>query len=313
MKLIDQKQIRQIINKATTHELIANIETAFTSYSDGSSNVPAPGMLSFENPPGDVHIKFGAINGDEIYVVKIASGFYENSQLGLSNSNGMNLVFSQKTGQLQTILFDDGLLTDVRTAIAGMVAVKHLKPNEITKIGIVGNGIIAGLFMDFIHDVVTCNDVLVLGRSEEKLNQFKTLKAHLDLNIETTTDASRITKECNVILTATPVKEPVISGPTLPNTLIVAMGADTVGKQELHESLHHNADLIVMDSRTQCEHHGEIHKSIEFGALNPENMIELGTLISDRYQRDEEQLIIADLTGVATQDIQISKFVLNKL
>ena len=169
--VINHDEIKSIIDKATTEKLIEYIETSFVAYSDGSSNVPAPGMLSFDHPPGDVHIKYGAISGDDYFVVKIASGFYENSKLGLSNSNGMNLVFSAQTGQLQTILLDDGLLTDVRTAIAGMVAVKHLKPEEITKIGIVGNGIIAGLFLDYIGDIVDCKDVLVLGRNEDKLAQ----------------------------------------------------------------------------------------------------------------------------------------------
>ena len=30
------------------------------------------------NPPGDVHIKYGYMTSDEYYVIKIASGFYDN-------------------------------------------------------------------------------------------------------------------------------------------------------------------------------------------------------------------------------------------
>ena len=45
------------------------------AYSCGQAVVPPIGELSFNNPPGDVHIKYGYIREDKYYVIKIASGF----------------------------------------------------------------------------------------------------------------------------------------------------------------------------------------------------------------------------------------------
>src|SRR4030065_615645 len=116
------------------------IEEGFVAYSRGEVVVPPVGELVFNDPPGDVHIKYGYIKGDDFYVIKIASGFYDNPKLGLPSGDGLMLVFSRKTGVLEAILLDEGYLTNLRTAVAGAVVAKYLAPREATAVGIVGAG-----------------------------------------------------------------------------------------------------------------------------------------------------------------------------
>jgi hypothetical protein len=54
-----------------------------------------------------------------------------------------------------------------------------------------------------------------------------------------------------------------------PGTRIVAVGADTPGKQELETALTAKARLIV-DSAVQCAHHGEAGWPIRAGLIDPE-------------------------------------------
>ena len=108
------------------------------AYSEGRAVVPPVGELLLEK--GEVHIKYGYIEGDDFYVIKIASGFYGNPKLGIPSGNGLMLLFSQQTGELVCTLKDEGLLTDVRTAVAGAIASKYLAPVNIQRIGIVGTG-----------------------------------------------------------------------------------------------------------------------------------------------------------------------------
>ena len=69
-----------------------------------------------------------------------------------------------------------------------------------------------------------------------------------------------------------------------------------------------DADLVVADSIEQCLARGEIYKAIEAGDLRKEKLIELGNVISGTAQRrtSDLQITIADLTGVAVQDICIA-------
>jgi len=131
-------QLDEIKRLVDIPQVIREMETGFVLYSEGQVEVPPVGFLHFEKPPGDVHIKYGFVSGDEYYVLKMASGFYNNADLGLPISDGLLLVFSQKTGELKLILLDKCWLTDVRTAAAGAVAAKHLAPKDIHRIGIVG-------------------------------------------------------------------------------------------------------------------------------------------------------------------------------
>ena len=65
--------------------IIPEIENGFVQYSEGNVIVPPVGELIFAEPPGCVHIKYGYIKNDDIYVIKIASGFYKNTDLGLQS------------------------------------------------------------------------------------------------------------------------------------------------------------------------------------------------------------------------------------
>ena len=50
------------------------------------------------------------MRGAERWVVKVASGWPNNTALGLSNSQGVMLVFSQTSGVLEAVLADAWLL-----------------------------------------------------------------------------------------------------------------------------------------------------------------------------------------------------------
>ena len=77
--VLELDEIKHLID---TRQLIQEMETGFALYSEGKVNVPPVGFLHFDDPPGDVHIKYGFISGDDYYVLKIASGFYDNPKLG---------------------------------------------------------------------------------------------------------------------------------------------------------------------------------------------------------------------------------------
>jgi ornithine cyclodeaminase len=295
-------------------DLMAEIEHGFVAYSQGRSVVPPVGELVLEDPPGEVHIKYGYLKGDDYYVIKIASGFYGNVSLGLPTSNGMMLMFSQKTGQPVAAMLDEGYLTDVRTAVAGAIAAKYLAPAKVKRIGIVGTGMQAKLQLEYLMPVTDCRDVVVWGRGAEKCAKYREHATALGFDVTATTDADEVLRTCNLIVTTTPAESPLLKNADLlqPGTHITAMGSDTHTKQELAASLLAKADLVVADSISQCLERGEIHQALKVDAIKESNLIELGTIIANPVgigRSNDEQITIADLTGVAVQDIQITKAV----
>jgi len=311
-KIITLSEIRNVIQQNSADDLIRAIEEGFVMYSQKKVVVPPVGYLGFKHPPGDVHIKYGYIEGDDYYVIKIASGFYNNPAMGLNTGNGMMLLFSQKTGEPLSILLDEGYLTDIRTAAAGAVAARYLAPSTISCIGIVGTGVQARLQLEYLKPVTTCREVIVWGRTEEKLAAYKSEPSLKEFSITTTTDIRYLTSRCNLIVTTTPSRRALLmSAHILPGTHITAMGADADGKQEIDPMLFDKADIIVADSKDQCIDHGDIGYAVRDYLIDPSTIRELGEVIENKNLRrkNDHQITIADLTGVAIQDIQITKYV----
>lgn len=312
IKPVSLSEIKGILHKNPVSDLLQTIEDGFVMYSQKKVIVPPVGYLGFKHPPGDVHIKYGYIEGDDYYVIKIASGFYNNPAIGLPTGNGMMLLFSQKTGETLSILLDEGYLTDIRTAVAGAVAAKYLAPSSISCIGIVGTGMQARLQLEYLKAVTSCRKVIVWGRSEDKLKSFKAEPSLQDFSITTTTEIISLTSRCNLIVTTTPSRKALVMAAHIhPGTHITAVGADAEGKQEIDPMIFEKADVIVADSKDQCIDHGDISYAVKGGMLDPENILELGDVIHNRKLRrnNDQQITIADLTGVAIQDIQITKYV----
>ena len=310
MRIVSLDEIKAVLPKI---DLMQEIEAGFSAYSNGEVVVPPVGELTFEDPPGDVHIKYGYILGDDVYVIKIASGFYQNKLLGLSNGQGMMLLFDQKSGKPLGLLQDEGYLTDVRTAVAGAICAKYLAPNNIEAIGIIGTGVQARMQLEYLKNVTDCRATIVWGRSESALDHYKTSMADSGFIIESTMAMDQVTDNCNLIVTCTASEKPLIRNNQIEGKIhITAMGSDTPNKQELDSNVLSKADLVIADSRSQCEVRGEIHHAIRNKKVSMDSIAELGEIINGNRQgrTKSSELTVADLTGVAVQDIQISKAVL---
>lgn len=302
--------LEQILKTIPSIDLISEIEQGFIAYSEGRAIIPAIGEMILDK--GEVHIKYGYIREDEFYVIKIASGFYENPKLGISSNNGLMLLFRQMTGELVCVLIDEGYLTVVRTAVAGAITAKYLAPAKVNKIGIVGTGTQARFQLLYLKNILTCRQVLVWGRGLKQLNHYKADMEKEGFIVEVTRDTEDIPKQCNLIVTTTPSKIPLIDNIALmKGTHITAIGSDTPEKQELNSMLLKNADIIVVDSIEQCLKRGEIFKAINSGLIREDMVMELGDIISGsvKGRTSEKQISIADLTGVAVQDIKIASAV----
>ena len=311
MEIIQKESIIKIINEI---DLVSEIEQGFIAYSNGESVVPPIGELVFDHPPGDVHIKYGYIFGDQFYVIKIASGFWENEKYGIPNGQGMMLLFNRRTGQPEALLLDDAILTDIRTAIAGQICVSKFS-NEINKIGVLGTGVQARLQVQYLKRITQSREVVVWGRDAGKMNDYKRDMSEQGFEVTIGISPRDVASKRNLLITATASKEYLLSkNDILEGTHINAVGSDTVGKRELGPGIIKKADLVIADSIVQCQERGEIACAIKDGYTTTKNIFELGDVLSGKVQGREScsQITVCDLTGVSVQDIKIATAVFNR-
>jgi len=306
--IIDLKEIKSLLKDI---DLITEMEEGFIQYSNRNTVVPPVGELLFEKPKGDVHIKYGYVKNDDYYVIKIASGFYNNAKLGIPSSQGLMLLFDQKTGVPKAVLLDNGYLTDMRTAAAGALAAKYFAPKKLKAIGIIGTGIQAELQLRYLRSHNQCTTVWVWGRNRTSVQKFAEALRD-DFDIQIAESPSELAKYCNLIVTTTPSEIALLKAEDVQKgTHITAVGADSAHKQELESALLKKANLVIADSIPQSKSRGEIYRAMADEEISEEHVIELGTAIQNpELQRtNNEQITIVDLTGVAVQDIMITKAV----
>jgi ornithine cyclodeaminase len=314
--VLDAETLRDTLARIPPQVLLDMVEAAFVAFSEGLAVLPAVGEMSFDDPRGDVHIKYGYLRGGDRYVVKVASGFYDNPSRGLPVSTGLMMLFSQQTGRLQALMLDDGLLTRVRTAIAGALAAKYLAPKEISCIGIVGTGTQARLQLEWLRHVTPCRQAMVWGRDDSKALAYAKELCGKGFDVDVATNLQTLGNHCNLIVTTTPSREPVLlASHVRQGTHITAVGADTPDKQEIDSNIIRNAQCVVADSRSQCAKRGEIAKALQQKRVDIASVIELGAIASGRIpgRQSQTDITVADLTGLAVQDLAIASAVLDTL
>ena len=304
---LNWKQIEPLIRKIDISDAMRE---AFIEYSKGNAVIPPVGELIMDQPRGEVHIKYGYIKGGDHYVIKIASGFPDNEKDGIKPGQGMMLLFSIKTGEPEAILIDDANLTDIRTGVAGAIASHALSNQGVESVAIVGTGVQARYQAKYISELMKVKKIIIWGRDPIKAEKVKADLSDLDVNIEM--DLEKLVAESSLIVTTTSSKDPIILSEWVkPGTHITAVGSDTPEKCELDPKLLSRADLIVADSLQQNLIRGEIYQAIKKSLISSESIIELGQIFAKQnpVRLSEDYITIADLTGVAVQDLIIAQSV----
>jgi ornithine cyclodeaminase len=292
-------------------DVVDEIERGFVLYSAGSVEVPPVGELLFPEAAGEFHVKYGVIRGDDVFVVKLATGFFRNPEIGAPPFSGCMIVLSARTGEVLHILLEQGELTNHRTAAAGAVAARHLAPPRVKAIGICGAGVQARLQADYLRSVTECRSLLLWGRDPGKAAGAVADIKRMGYDATLASTPKELAENAQLIVTTTPASEPYLLAEWIrPGTHVTAVGSDTPEKNEIDPALLGRAELVVADSISQCALRGEIRAALAAGVLGEESVVELGAFITRKARRrSATDITVADLTGVAVQDIMIAKAV----
>lgn len=307
--ILTEGEIRQCVDM--DQEAIAVVGDGFTRLANGQATIPPIMRVDIPENRGEVDVKTAYLRGQDSFAIKIASGFFENYLLGLPSGSGMMVLVSSKTGVPEAVLLDNGYLTNVRTGAAGAVAARYLAREKIDTAGVIGSGTQARYQMVGLKLVRDFQKLMVYGIVSDEVEQYASeMGPMLGVDIVKAKDAETVVRGSDVVVTATPSRDPYLRAEWLhPGLHITAMGSDAEEKQELCADTLTRADLLSCDLKSQCFRLGELHHGLEEGAIyQDDEIIELGELTSGRKQgrTHAEQITICDLTGVGVQDTVIA-------
>jgi ornithine cyclodeaminase len=275
-------------------------------------NLPVPGTH------GEFHVKTAWVEGADLVAVKVASGFYDNPARGLPTGSGLMALFDASTGLPLGLLFDNGFLTDIRTGAAGAVAAECLARPDVETVGIIGSGIQARHQLACLREVRNIKRLVAWSADAVGLEAYcAEMKATYGLDAVCAAGAEDVCRRADIIVTATPSRAPIVRAEWLrPGQHVTAVGADTPGKQELDAACLARADLVVVDSFSQCSRYGELSHALAAGLLAESDVCtELGGIVAGLKpgRTDPRQVTVCDLTGVGFQDTAIAALAWNRM
>lgn len=314
MELYNRTQIQDVVR--LDHAALEAVEAGFRALGQGRVVQPPILSMAIEESNGEVDVKTAHIRGHDRFAIKVSPGFFNNPSLGLPSLNGLMIVFSAKTGLVEAVLFDEGYLTDIRTALAGAIAAKHLSRGDSRRATVIGAGVQAELQIAALRLVRDIDTVDVWARDTDRANTWaeRMRTRFSDLTVNVYGDIESACREADVIITTTPSKSPLLNADHLPAGVhVTTMGSDSPEKRELEVSVMTCADVFVADTRAQSETNGELKAWA--GKTVPFEVQELGQVIASGQspRTGHDQITVCDLTGTGVQDTAIAGFALSRL
>ena len=309
INILTEAELRQLVRLDA--EAVACVEEAFLALATKPVVMPPILHLEIAEANGEVDVKTAYVPGLDSFAMKMSPGFFDNPKLGLPSLNGLMVVFSAKTGQVEALLLDNGYLTDVRTAAAGAVAAKWLAREDARRAGIVGAGGQARLQLEALTLVRPIEAASLWARDAGKAAACaEALSAELGIPVIARDTVAAVAAESDILVTTTPATAPLVeAGDLLPGLHVTAMGSDADYKTEIAPGALAAADLYVCDRRSQCELLGELHHALEAGAVKSDQSFpELGEVIAGQTpgRANAEAVTLCDLTGTGVQDTAIA-------
>jgi ornithine cyclodeaminase/alanine dehydrogenase-like protein (mu-crystallin family) len=300
MKLVTEAQARACV---TLQAAIDMIEEVFVDEHGGRARSLPVVREPLANGKGTFGVKSGEIDRYGIVGLKAGGYWPGNAAAGrsLTNHQSTTLLFDAKTGQALAAV-EANWLTEARTAAAGAVAIRALSRPDSRTLGIIGTGMQARSQIEAALLVRNIDRVRVHGRDcNEAVRLCNALAAdHQDVEIGLS-EAEETVRSSDILITITPSKTALFPAEWSPaGQHINAMGADTIGKQELPEALL-QASSLFYDNRRQSLTLGEFQRLAEPELA--ENAIGAVLAGAIRGRRETGERTIFDSTGISLQDL----------
>ena len=191
-----------------------------------------------------------------------------------------------------------------------------VKVNKEDILGIIGSGEQAKLQAIWIAHYLGITKIRIWARKSSKALALAAELNSCGLTCSVSQNRVQLCKESRIVVTTTPSTMPVLMSEHIVNeTHIIALGADSPGKQELDPTILKRAKYIVTDDHNQCLDHGEFGVACRTQTISSDSDYALGALLSEGKQLELQagDISVVDLTGLGVQDLAIASLINSKI
>lgn len=293
-------------------ELIGAMESALVAFSTGKVDQPVrtaievhdrsffASMPAYERPAYE-RPAFDGAHG--ILGAKLVTVFPENAARGLHTHLAAISLFDAETGEL-TAVMDGRYITELRTAAASAVSVRHLAREDAAILAILGSGVQARSHLEALPLVRPFREIRAWSPTPEHLLEFAAAPA---TPVQPARSAADAVRGADVVLIATSAVTPAIDNAWVADGAhVIAIGACRPSQREIDPALVARAALFVDSRAAAVKESGDV---IPHGAEHIR--AELGEVVCGRKpgRRCAEEVTLYKSLGLAIEDLTAADLV----
>ena len=298
MNYVTEAEVAELLSPA---EAVAAIEACFQRMSAGVVENRTRYRLGLDG--GTLAVMAAADLGLGYAGAKVYAAFRDGARFVV-------LLFRADAPELVAVIEADKL-GQLRTGAASGVAAKYLAPDART-LGLIGCGWQAESQLAAIRAALPgLERVVAYCRNAERLRAF--CEEHGAELGESHRDAG----ECDVVVTVTSSKDPVLRGEWLrPGALVCAVGANDGRRRELDNAVLERAAFVCCDSRENAQlESADLTEPVAAGVLDWLEIHELQAVVAGEVagRQSDDDIVVFKSNGLAAWDVAAAAAVVAKL
>ena len=254
--------------------------------------------------------EFGAFGMKAICV------FPNNPSLGKDAHQGMVMLFSQETGEPQSLM-NASQITATRTAAVSAVATRLLARDDAEQLAIIGAGVQARTHLEAMALVRSIKRSRVACRSRNNAEQLvREMADRVPFPIEAVDSNEEAVRDADIIVTATSAHEPVLKRDWIADGAhINAIGTHSPQSREIDSATMATARIFVDRRESALNEAGDYLLAAQEGAVTPESVVaEIGELVIKTKQgrTSAGEITLFKSLGLAIEDVVCAEYLFRK-
>jgi thiomorpholine-carboxylate dehydrogenase len=277
--------------------LIVAMERALTAFSTGKVLQPVRTWLTIEE--GERYWGIMPAAAQDTMGLKLVSFYPRNAGTDVPTIIGIVLLVRPDTGE-PFAMMDGRTITAMRTAAVSAAVTNRLAAADSRILALLGSGLQAETHLDALGHVRNFDEVRVWSRTPDHAERFAARHK------ATAMDAESAVRGADVIVTATPAREPILKGAWLkPGAHVNAIGAPMPTWRELDDAA--MANVVVVESREAAE-----KESGDLILSKARIHAEAGEIFAGTNKVDASSTTILKSVGMAIEDVVTAKLVFDE-
>lgn len=300
---LNRQEVRECIPEMK--QMISIVRDVFVAHALGNDIMPPGAFMDIEGVVGHMASSQAYLNTKDIEIagMKWISRYVNNqNKYGIPTLTSLIILNDVNTG-VPVCIMEGSLITAVRTGAASALGSIFLANRNSKNLSVIGASIMAEYQIKGLSAVCNFDKIKIFDIERENAEKLaKNISNELGLSVKVCGSLPEVSKESDIIVTATSSSSPFLSASMLePGVLVISIGS----KPEVCSDVFCIVNKVVPDTVGKCKKLGSLVPFFRVGSEGIKIHAEIGNIVLGEKpgRESNNEIILYVPMGMATEDI----------